>query len=544
MLKPGIKNRNKFNISKKDYLLERKLSHQFNIIYTNDNKDQNSSNFSSNREFDNDLLIKSLKKNSKKKNNLKDLLFNKRPINTTINKEKINLVDYKCKKNLNSNNNNSKKNNVQKRRINSARPLLKYNRNFKEMEKNFNLNELFNGNGDKQKIVALKENILVHEKTLSLSDFSQDKNKDNDNDINKINQICTSNIIGNSSDSHKRKMTKFSRPKSAIFGGREENNKIKINKSKINNILKDPTKIFDDNYYDLSYVLNSENNLSHKNIKKKFKKNKNQFNNNNKKKVLKPSYFNFLSKSSMKNKIFSFDNQNAKINTSKMKILNTKIRGRLLRRKPVPLLNQKYLLYIPKELKKLSNNKYNFFNNLFSENIYYNTINNKIIEPEIFGKNSNNYIHTSKNKISFFTSRHKKKNNENKTKMNNKNLQETHKDNTYKINCRKEEEFMSYLKKMDYNVKHPQMLKNSKNIINKNLSSRGEMPNYMRSRIYSINNINKIYMPVKIRFENLTEYKSLKRAESEKCNIKRNINEENEFYEKIKSNPFHIKKGI
>ena len=195
-------------------------------------------------------------------------------------------------------------------------------------------------------------------------------------------------------------------------------------------------------------------------------------------------------------------------------------------------------------MKKLSNNKYNFFNNLFSENIYYNTINNKIIEPEIFGKNSNNYTHTSKNKIFFFTSRHKKKNNDNKTKMNNKNLQETHKDNTYKINCRKEEEFMSYLKKMDYNNKHPKMLNISKNIINTNHSSRGELANYMKSRIYSINNINKIYKPVKIRIENINEYKSLKITESEKCNIKRNRNEENEFYEKIKSNPFHTKKGI
>ena len=57
MLSPRIKNRNKFKMSNKNYLLERKLSHQFNIIYTNDNKEQNSSNNSSNREFD-DLLIK------------------------------------------------------------------------------------------------------------------------------------------------------------------------------------------------------------------------------------------------------------------------------------------------------------------------------------------------------------------------------------------------------------------------------------------------------------------------------------------------------
>lgn len=539
MLSPRIKNRNKFKMSNKNYLLERKLSHQFNIIYTNDNKEQNSSNNSSNREFD-DLLIKSLKKNSKKKNNLKDLLFNKRNINITSNKETKNLVNSKSKKNINNNSNN-KKNNVPQRRINSARPLLKYNRNFKEFEKDFNLNELFNSNGDKQKIVAFKENILVHGKTLSLSDFSQDKNKDND--INKNNQVCISYINGNSSESYKRKSPKFSRPKSAIFGGREENNRIKINRSKINNILVDPTKIFDDNYYDLSYVLNSDNNLSHKNSKNKFQKNKNQFNGNKKKKVLKPSYFNFLSESSMKKKIFSFNNPNLKINNSKMKILNKKIRGRLLRRKPVPLLNQNYLSYIPKELKKLSNNKYNFFNNLFSENIYYNTINNKIIEPEIFGKKTD-YILTSKNKNFIFTSKHKKKNNDNKIKKNNKNLQETHKDNTYKINCRKEEEFMSYLKKMDYNDKHPQILKNTKNIITTNHSSRGEIPNYMRSRIYNINNINKIYKPVKIRIENSSEYKSLKRAESEKCNIKRNINEENDFYDKIKSNPFLKKKGF
>ena len=535
MLKPGIKSRNKFNMSKKNYILERKLSHHFNNIYINDNKEQNSSNNSSKKEFDNELLIKSLKKKSKKKNNLKDLLFNKRNINTNTNKERKNLIISKSKKNINNNSNN-KKNDAPKRRINSARPLLKYNRNFNEIENNFNLNELFNNN-DQQKIVAFKENILVHEKTLSLSDFSQDKNKDNDNK----NQACISYINGNSPKSYKRKSSKFYRPKSAIFGGREENNRIKINKSKINNILVVPTKIFDDNYYDLSYVLNSDNNLNHKNTKNKFQKNKNQFNCNNKKKVLKPSYFNFLSEYSMKNKIFSFNNPNLKLNTSKMKTLNKKIRGRLLRRKPIPLLNQNYLLYVPNELKKLSNNKYNFFNNLFSENIYYNTINNKIIEPEIFGKKAD-YILTSKNKNFIFTSKHK--NNDNKTKKNNKNLQETHKDNTYKINCRKEEEFMSYLKKMDYNHKHPQILKNSKTIITTNHSSRVEMPNYMRSRIYNINNINKIYKPVKIRIENSSEYKTLKRAESEKCNIKRNINEENEFFDKIKSNPFLKKKGI
>jgi len=542
MLKPGIKNRNKFNMPKKNYVLERKISHQFNIIYTSDNKEQNSSNNSSNKEFDNDLLIRSLKKNSKKKNNLKDLLFNKRNINITTSKEKINKADSNIKKTININNSNNKKNNDQTRRINSARPLLKHNRNFKEFEKNLNLNELFNSNGDTKKILAFKENILVHEKALSLSDFSQDKNKDND--FNKNNQFCISYINGNSSESNKRTSTKINRPKSAIFGGTEENNRIKFNRSKINKILVDPTKIFDDNYYDLSYVLNSENNLSNKNTNKiKFQKNKNLYNNNKKKKVLKPSYFNFLSESSLKNKIFSFDKSNLKINTSKMKTLNTKIRARLLRKKPVPLLNQNYLLYIPKELKKLSNNKYNFFNNLFSENIYYNTINNKIIEPKIFGKNTD-YILSSRNKNFIFNSKQKKKNNDNKTKKNNKNLQETHKDNTYKIKCRKEEEFMAYLKKMDYNDKHPKILKNSNTIITTNHSSRGEMPNYMRSRIYSMNNINKIYKPVKLRFENPTEYKSLKRAESEKCNIKRNINEESDFFDKIKSNPFHNKKGV
>ena len=99
MLKPGIKSRNKFNMSKKNYILERKLSHHFNNIYINDNKEQNSSNNSSKKEFDNELLIKSLKKKSKKKNNLKDLLFNKRNINTNTNKERKNLIISKSKKN-------------------------------------------------------------------------------------------------------------------------------------------------------------------------------------------------------------------------------------------------------------------------------------------------------------------------------------------------------------------------------------------------------------------------------------------------------------
>lgn len=541
MLRPYTKNKNKFNISNKKYFLERKLSPQFNIVYTNDNKNQNSSDDS---EFVNGILIKSLKKYSKKKHNLKDLLFNKRNVNITTSKERIKVADKKSKKNIHNNNNNEKKNSVQQRRINSARPLLKYNTNFKEMEKNFNLNELLNYNGDKQ--VAFKENILVHEKKISLSDISPDKN--NANDIDKNNQICNNeNINGNSSESNKRKNAKFNRPKSAVLGGREVNNRIKINKSKINNILVDPTKIFDDNYYDLSYVINSESNLSPKNNKNIYQKNKNQnqkqINSNKKKKILKPSYFNILSESSMKNKIFSFDNHNLKKNPSKMKGLNKKIRGRLLRRKPIPLLNEKYLLYIPKELKKLANNKYNFFNNLFSENIYYNTVNNKIIEPKIFGKNSDNAL-TSKNKDFILISKNKKKNNQNKAKKTNTNIQETHKDNTYKIDCRKEEEFMSYLKKMNYADKHPKISKHWKTIISTNHSSRGEMPNYKTSRIYSINNINKIYKPVKLKIENSNAFKSLKRAESEKCNIKIKISEENEFCEKIKSNPFHSKKGV
>ena len=102
----------------------------------------------------------------------------------------------------------------------------------------------------------------------------------------------------------------------------------------------------------------------------------------------------------------------------------------------------------------------------------------------------------------------------------------------YKINCRKEEEFMSYLKKLDYIEKHPIKDKNNNTTNKITINSKNKI---MKSKV------NNIYKPVKLKVDNCTSFEG--QRNENKLNDKKigSSEEESEFCEKIKSQPF-IKK--
>ena len=183
----------------------------------------------------------------------------------------------------------------------------------------------------------------------------------------------------------------------------------------------------------------------------------------------------------------------------------------MFRRRPIPIFDEKYLINLPKDIKKDIRNKYNFFSYLLTENIYYNSAKNKnlynfkkskqIINNNIINYNINKKIHNNTE--------------------NNINQEENLLKN-YKINCKKEEEFMCYLKDLDYTKKHPK----KKKINNKN----------------NITEKNNIYKPVKLKVDNSTSIKLVYRNGKKVAD--KNIeasDEENDFCQKIKSQPFLTK---
>ena len=89
---------------------------------------------------------------------------------------------------------------------------------------------------------------------------------------------------------------------------------------------------------------------------------------------------------------------------------------------------------------------------------------------------------------------------------------------------------MSYLKKLDYIEKHPMEDKNNVNKININSKNK-----IMKSKV------NNIYKPVKLKVDNCTSFEG--QRNENKLNDKKigSSEEESEFCEKIKSQPF-IKK--
>jgi len=453
------------------------------------------------QEFGNEFLIKAMKKNLDN-NELKEYLDDKDDITKKEFSPEINIYNNSIHINGFAN----KKNLAKKSRIHSARPLiLNYKNNFRNLKNFKNLNEInkcnnYNNNyEDVQKILAYKENIFVHEKNLSLLENFKGLNNTSNKNINK-NSKRNSNYSANDNNEiiyktpKNRIIEKYNRPKSAMVEGDDnhENNSIKINHLHLDSIQTKSNKIFIDNNYDLSYIANK----SYNNKRIKIKQNKTSND-----KLLLTSTLDLLSNTSMKrastfseNSINCHELENLNHSILQKKLLNKKNRGYLFRRRPIPESNEKYLIYLPSNLKKDIKNKYNFLSFLVTDNIYYNTAGNK------------NYFN-SKN----IDNKNFKKN---RTKHNKTEFLNLNKD--YKLDCRKEEEFMTYLKKLDYISKHPKKMKNSYH------TYREELLHAEKSNRYK---------PVKI-------CTNENKNENEKIYLN---GEEIELCEKIKSHPFHFK---
>ena len=213
------------------------------------------------------------------------------------------------------------------------------------------------------KIYAFKENILVHNKNISLIE----NNKNPSEIINKSNF--------NTEKRKKYKISNFNtnnyfRPKSAVeqYTNINSSTKNSLTKSKIN---------LDENYFDISFIKNSEKN---KKLYKSYsiKKNKNKI---NKKQSIgintaKMNNINVIKNNDIKNKL--------------MNLKYKKNKPQIFIKRPIPTLNEKYLFYLPKDLKKDTKNKYNFFSYILTDDIYNNRI--KIKKNKINYKKSINNI--------------------------------------------------------------------------------------------------------------------------------------------------------
>lgn len=529
------KKKNKFNLSSK----KTKFSKFSNFISNLDiDFDKNSLNNNiKNSVFVNEILVKTMKENNKKiilKDILKDNNYLKANKNYNTNYGKFN-------KNIKINNTN---NLSHKKRINSARPLiLDYNKRFNEIENIINLKNGNNNNLNIPKILAFKENIFVHEKNISLSNKNNNNLEIYDTFTNNIKFSNTDYNYNNKLEKYSKSKSKinrkFKRPKSAIYIKNNLKNNLIINNLELNNLsLKKQIKlsnnnnvipissdnIFNEKFNDLSYVNNSkEKEQTNEKQKKKSKQNK--------KYSMFASPFSYLCHSPSEKRLTKYNENNPyqhnKSNIDdidillepKNKSLKKVNKGLMFRRRPIPSINEKYLIYLPKDLKKDIKNKYNFFSFLLTDNIYYNIGKKKKLY-------ANKYLKKYKgSEINL----EEKKNNRIKNNLTefsyNYNINEKQ-DNfgTYKLNCRKEEEFMSYLKHLNYMEKHPDgnVSGNDKKII----------------RI-KINKKNNIYKPVKIKADNSTSYDIEQRNEKKLYEKKiYSSQEDSELSEKIKSQPF------
>ena len=528
-------NKNKFNISNKKKFSKTKLSNKSDYISKLDNNFDKNSFYSNGNGFVNEMLAKVMKNNNNKII-LKDILKNS---NISVNKERMlynNNSNYnKFKKYFNNKPNSSKK-----RRINSARPIiLDYNKRFKEMEKIINLKNYNNNDyyDDIPKILAFKENIFVHEKNISLSENNQDIN----DIINNNDKIKNTDYINQNKKVKEPKSKinqKFKRPKSAVYRHSKQNNNLMINNLHLNelslkkqsnnyaekNFYRPKTDKIDDDYYDLSYANNSQRKMV---ITQKQKRNNYKM---EKEKKNFTSPFEYLLVPSKKlskfdeNFLFETNISNIKDITNNM-IFDSKIkdkykinRGHFFRRRPMSIINEKYLIYLPKDIKKDIKNKYNFFSYLLTENIYYNVDEKKnIIKLKNVKKNKQKKCEIQKNN-------NIKHNYSEYSIHQNENLNVS---GVYKIDCRKEEEFMLYLKKLNYMEKHP--IKDKYDNINKININKNKI---MKSKA------NNIYRPVKIKIDNFTCFETQRKEN--KLNDKKigSSEEENELCEKIKSQPF------
>ena len=530
MINSNKKNKNKFNISNKKYILKKKLPHNTNIKPNlNFINIQNSFNSNKNNAFENDILIKLNNKNEDLYN-LKEIFRNE----NIIIKKTGNNNEIK----LNTINNFSRTEKLFKNnRINSANYIITiYNKEFKNIGNLFNLNKINNKYDDIQKILAFKENIFVHEKNILFLD------KDKNNIINKINyNTYTYEDLSNNSKTKINR--KLNRTKSAVYG-------IKLKNNNNDNFQNKQKKLFDDKYYDLSYVINNYNNSIIKTSNNNFKRNnKNKFKSDTNQKIIKTSKLEKLSSSPILKKnptyntfkynyinINNYESKNSNNNILLTKnILKKQKKIHLTRMRPVPMINEKYLIYLPKDLKKDIKNKYNFFSYLLTENINFNTIskNNKSKSHKFMGFRRNRSLYSIKNNY----------NNKINSKLINKdkiknNIEQHNTQKEYKLNCRKEAEFMNYLKKLDYDTKLQERIlhTNSDDINNK----------YKEKIIQTFkkrNNKKKIkYKPVKIKSEISSNYEIFKRNDSELYDKIFGICDESVICEKIKSQPFINKK--
>ena len=527
MLKAN-KNKRKLNLSNKKQIskyIKNRCSNKTNIISHFDN-DFEMDSFSTNNYVFGNAILANVMKNSDKDCNIKSVLNENK--NMLLAQKEIIYNKYN-----NNYNNRSKINASQIKKINYANSvdplILDCNDNLKQLENIINLKENFYYCDNIPKIMAFKENIFVHEKNILLDDNTKDCAKQQIH--NNISNMEINNILNKSSKSLISE--KFKRPGSAVYGFNDKKYKNKklsnmqINDVSVNNktvnkrdafLLKIPKKIFDDNYYDLSYVNNKKKNI--------IQNSKMKFNRKNENIIIAPQ-FNYLYEIPQEQKMNINDNyilNNKNLNFEDInKILNARMsisnkekdnRNHIFPRRSIHGINKKLLIYLPKGIKKYFNNKYNFFSYLMSDEIDF-TSSEKRDMPNV---NKNKDVkNKKKNKI-----KHNKTDYNFIQNYSNKNIF-----TNYKLNCRKEEEFMSYLKQLDYIEKH------------KNLSSNRNDKIIYSGRIHKTNNI---YKPVKIKVDNsISNSIETIKKNNEIYDKKIDFEEDNEFWEKIKSQPFRKK---
>ena len=307
-----------------------------------------------------------------------------------------------------------------------------------------------------KKTLAFKENIFVHNKNLTLNE----NHKNNDFLIN--NSKRTKYFLNYNTNKNE---SKYIRPNSAIINF-NSNIKNSAAKSKI---------ILDQNLFDISYIKNNRTKI---NIKT-FPKNKKEYKKNKKSLIYKKSQSVDISNNLNNN---NFNDIKTEIRN---KIMNLKFKKnnnpQMFIRRPIPTLNEKYLLYLPKDLQKDIKNKYNFFSYILTDDIYHNK----------------NFIRSKKSRKYSGKVQINKNNNSN-------------------------------------NLFNNYMLKTK-------IEKKSKIINYPNKKI---DTVNKIYKPVKLKADELlySKAKVVKEKEEEKEKIKTINEEEGDLAQKIKSNPFKVKK--
>ena len=216
-----------------------------------------------------------------------------------------------------------------------------------KIERYYSNSNLFFGNEIISKL--FENNTCKNNKYTNLLNLKSNFNFNNNNHTIKKSKNLSTLYKEKSKTENLKEKINYKRPKSSLF-------KIRLNKNKT-------TKnkvIIDDDYFDISYIYNN-------------KKNNNIYNN----KIIK-KYRNEINKSQKENEIKKAEKGQNDINEIKKeireKIMNLKLRKKntpkMFIRRPIPTVNDKYLLYLPKEIKKDIKNKYNFFSFILTDDLY------------------------------------------------------------------------------------------------------------------------------------------------------------------------------